>query len=184
MGTPQPGKMDVTLVSYYGDKPPMIAKFISGAINELSRLLGNGFAPYSLQQVHGTIIGLEGRRVDNQIINTNYAKIRNELRSQNLKAVFQILNKKSPLPFDVTIGGYIDGGPYSFTSRDAIPYMRSFSVQGPNAVAMGWPYNNGKYSKSMDKLRRAFNSANILHKYHDSPAAEDNDFFFRTGQHC
>lgn len=181
MGIPQPGKMDVTLVAYYGDKPPLITKLISGAISELSRRLGHGFAPYSLQQVHGTIIGLEGRRAGKHIINTNYAKIQDDLRSVDLKAVFQILKKKSLLPFEVTMGGFIDGGPYSFTSRDAVPYMRAFSIQGINTVAMGWPFMNGRYVKSLDKLRRAFNSVNILHKYHASPASEDNDFFFVLG---
>lgn len=181
MGITQPGKMDVTLVAYYGDKPPLIAQLINGAINELSNLLGNGFVPYSLQQVHGTIIGLEGRRADKHIINTNYAEMRNEIRSLDLKAALQILKEESLLPFDVTIGGFVDGGPYSFTSRDVVPYMRSFSIQGHFAVAMGWPYSNGKYSKSIDQLRRAFNAANILHKYHGSPNAEDNDFFFVLG---
>ena len=40
---------------------------------------------------------------------------------------------------------------------------------------------HGEYSKSIDKLRRAFNSANILHKYHSSPGAEDNNFYFVLG---
>lgn len=181
MGSPQPGKMDVTLVAYYGDKPPLIAQLISNAISELSSLLGNGFVPYALQQVHATIIGLEGRRTDQHIINTNYAELCDEPRPMDLKAAFQILKGKPLLPFDVTIGGFIDGGPYSFTSRDVVPYMRSFSIQGQYAVAMGWPYSNGKYSKSIDQLRRAFNAANILHKYHGSPNAEDNDFFFVLG---
>lgn len=181
MGMPQPGKMDVTLVAYYGNKPPLIAELISGAINELSGLLGNNFAPYCLQQVHGTIIGLEGRHAGKRIINTNDSKLRNESRSMDLKAALQILKEKILLPFDVTIGGFIDGGAYSFTSRNVVPYMRSFTIQGHYAVAMGWPYSNGTYSKSMDQLRRAFNAANILHKYHCSPDAEDNDFFFVLG---
>lgn len=173
--------MDVTLVAYYGDKPPLITKLISDAINKISRRLGQGFVPYSLQQVHGTIIGLEGRRAGKHIINTNYAKLQNERRSVDLKAAFQILKKKSLLPIEVTMGGFIDGGPYSFTSRGAVPYMRSFSVQGTNTVVMGWPYINGKYTKSLDKLRRAFNAVNILHKYHASPTSEDNDFYFVLG---
>ena len=181
MGQSQPGKMDVTLVAYYGDKPTLIAKLIQDAISELSNLLGGGFSPYSLQQVHGTIIGLEGRRADKHIINTNYSEIRNELRSLDLNAALQMLKQESLLPFDVTIGGFSDGGQYSFTSRGVVPYLRSFSLQGHYAVAMGWPYTNDEYSRSIDKLRRAFNQANILHKYHGSPDSEDNDFFFVLG---
>ena len=181
MGSPQPGKMDVTLVAYYGDKPLLIETLIKGAINELSDALGSEFIPYTLQQVHGTIIGLEGARVDNYIINTNYVEKRNELRSVDLNAALQVLMDESLLPFNITIGGFVDGGQYSFTSRNLAPYFRSFSIQGAYAVAMGWPYINGEYSKSIDKLRRAFNQANILHKYHSTPDTEDNDFFFVLG---
>jgi len=181
MGHPQVGKMDVTLVAYYGDKPPQIARLIQDAISELGDVLGSGFRPYSLAQVHATIIGLEGRRTDKGIINTNYLEIRRERRSQNLNAALQIAKDKSLLPFDVTVGGFIDGGQYSFTSRGLAPYLRAFSLQGRYAVVMGWPYANSEYSTSIDKLRRAFNSANILHKYHVTEDSEDNDFFFVLG---
>jgi hypothetical protein len=181
MGKPQPGKMDVTLVAYYGDKPPLLASLIQDTINELSDCLGNGFCPYPLSQVHSTVIGLDGRRMGKRLINTNYAELRNEVRPMDLNAALQILKDKSLLPFDVTIGGFSDGGRYSFKSRGVDPYLRSFSLQGHYAVTMGWPYSNGEYSQSIDKLRRAFNSANILHKYHVSPDSEDNDFFFVLG---
>jgi hypothetical protein len=181
VGSPQPGKMDVTLVAYYGDKPPLIAKLIEDTISKLSKVLGSGFIPYSLPQVHGTIIGLEGRRVNKQIINANYAEKLNELRLLDLNAALQSLKDESILPFDVTIGGFTDRGQYSFTSRELVPYLRSFSIQGLYAVAMGWPYTSGEYSELIDKLRRVFNSANILHKYHNTPQSEDNDFFFVLG---
>lgn len=181
MGHPQHGKMDVTLVAWYGDKPPQIARLIQDVISELGNVLGSSFCPYSLAQVHATIIGLEGRRTDKCIINTNYMEIRNERRPQNLNAALRILKDKSLLPFEVTIGGFIDGGQYSFTSRGLAPYLRAFSLQGRYVVVMGWPYVNGEYSTSIDKLRRAFNSANILHKYHITEDSEDNDFFFVLG---
>lgn len=181
MGIPQPGKMDVTLVAFYGDKPPQIAELIRGATNQLNDLLGKKFVPYCLPQVHSTIIGLEGRRAGKHIINANYTNLCNQTCPMDLKAALQILKETTLLPFDVTIGGFIDGGPYSFTSRNVVPYLRSFSVQGQYAVAMGWPYSNGNYAKSVNQLRRAFNAANILHKYHSAPYAEDNDFFFVLG---
>jgi len=181
MAVLQPGKMDVTLVAYYGEKPRQIEELITEAIAELNKVLGKAFNAYSLEQIHGTIIGLEGCRAGKHIINTNYAEKRNQLRSMNLTAALEVLDDPALLPFDVTIGGFADGGQYYFTSRDVVPYLRSFSVQGSYAVAMGWPFNRGKYLKSIDSLRRAFNPANILHKYHGSADAEDNDFFFVLG---
>jgi hypothetical protein len=77
--------------------------------------------------------------------------------------------------------GYKEGNNYPFTSQDRHPYLRSFSIQGTIAVAMGWPQKNGLFTSGIDKLRRAFNKFNIIHKYHGSDDAYDNDFFFVLG---
>jgi hypothetical protein len=74
LSTRQIGKMDVTLVSYYGEKPSAIAKLIDGVIDALHGELGNAFRAYSQNQVHGTIIGLEGSRLGNRIINKSGRK--------------------------------------------------------------------------------------------------------------
>ena len=173
--------MDFTLVAYYGEKPPQIARLVQEVNRELRASLGGAFHPYSLQQVHATIIGLEGYRSGARIINSNYLRKCGELRALDLERVFQILEDESLLPFNITIGGFTEHGRYPFMSRSSPPHLRSFSVQGSCAVVVGWPYQNGEHSESMDKIRRAFNQANALHKYHDSPTAEDNDFFLVLG---
>ena len=178
----QPGEMDLTLVAYYGDKPSAIAELVTGAQNELTSNLRDAFEPYPLFQVHGTIIGLEGTRAGDRICNTNYLQRRQQLRPLNLEAVFQILKDQSLLPFFIRIGGYKDGELYPFTSRGLHPFLRSFSIQGDVAVAMGWPCDGERYPLALDRLRRVFNEANVLHKYHVSSNDIDNDFFFVLGR--
>ncbi len=132
MSSAKPGKMDLTLVAYYGEKPPMIANLIQGVISKLSKLLGDGFIPYTLQQVHGTIIGLEGFRAGERIINANYVAKRNEFRAQNLNAALEILKSESMLPFDVIIGGFSDDGQYSLFAL----FFYTRLICGCNGVAI------------------------------------------------
>ena len=181
MTIPRPGEMNLTLVAYYGVKPEPVRELIVILIDEIKDCLGAAFEEYSIEQVHGTIIGLEGVRTGEDIVNTNYLELRGERRVLDLTAALDIVSDHSLLPFDVTIGGYKVGGAYSFTSRGKAPYLRSFSIQGKSVVAMGWPSARGTYSQSMDILRRRFNTANILHRYHASADDRDNDFFFVLG---
>ena len=174
--------MNVTLVAYYGEKPEPIAEFITAAQEKLALHLGDAFEKYNLGQVHGTIIGLEGTRVGNHILNTNYLEQRRQLRPIDLQRLLKILKDQSLLPFSVSIGGYKDGKNYPFTSRGQHPYLRSFSIQGEIAVAMGWPCTDDRYPLSVDRLRRSLNKANILHKYHAEISDIDNDFFLVLGR--
>lgn len=183
MGNIESGKMDLTLVAYYGEKPSAFSELIEVVQQEIiENLPADTFYAYEPQQVHGTIIGLEGRRFGAHIINTNYVEKRHELRAVNFSRLFQILKNSRVFPFSVNISGYKDGQAYPFTSRDLHPYLRSFCIQGEIAVVMGWPCEGNCYPNSLHELRRSFQSANVLHKYHASPNDIDNDFFFAVGR--
>lgn len=97
-------------------------------------------------------------------------------------AVVRLLRGKTLLPLTIRIGGYGDGEPYPFTSRALHPYLRSFSLQGQIAVAMGWPFDGRRCPMVLDRLRRRFNEAGVLHKYHAGADDVDNDFFFVLGR--
>jgi hypothetical protein len=174
--------MNLTLVTYYGAKPDVLRKLIKKTHRVLSKAFTDAFEPYNEKQVHGTIIGLEGTRVGDYIINQNYLEQRRLLKAINLPRLFELINTSEHLPYTMQIGGYKHRADYPFTSRGQHPYLRSFSIQGDIAVAMGWPAQNGEYPLTLDKLRRSFNSANVLHKYHSSPTDIDNDFFFVLGR--
>jgi hypothetical protein len=172
----------VTLVAYYGKKPPTIEALIRSLQEELSRELGSAFAAYEIEQVHATIIGLEAFRQEADILNLNFHELRGERRPMNLSAVLGFIDTTSRLPFNVQIGGVSLAVAYPFSSRGEHPYFRSFSSEGAVAVAMGWPISGQTYPMYLDGLRKCFNDYNVLHKYHRTNNDIDNDFFFVLGR--
>jgi hypothetical protein len=86
------GKMDLTLVAYYGEKSSEFSDLIEAVQKKIRESLPpDTFCAYQPQQVHATIIGLEGRRVGGHVINTTYVERRHELRAINFSRVFHIL---------------------------------------------------------------------------------------------
>lgn len=174
--------MSLTLVAFFGDKPPALTRLFDTAIRLLLDELGNGFKPYTLEQIHATLIGLEGFRLDRQLMNRNLMAVNQQPGAMDLKAALQLLCDPSLMPFELTLGGYQSAVHYPFVSRGQTPYQRSLSVHGDSVVTMAWPYTEGEYSLALDRLRRSFNPVNILHKYHDLAASVDNDLFFVLGR--
>lgn len=174
--------MQVTLVAYYGTKPPAIEALVQSLQEELIHQLGAAFEPYKVEQVHATVIGLEAYREGAEILNLNFQELRGERRPMNLPDILRFLDTTQRLPFKVQIGGFSPAIAYPFTSRGEHPYYRSFSLQGSIAVAMGWPVCEERYLWRLDALRKCFNDFNVLHKYHRIDNDLDNDFFFVLGR--
>jgi len=174
--------VQVTLVAYYEKKPPAIAALIRSLQEELCRELGRSFAPYEIEQVHATIIGLEAFRQGSDILNQNFYELRGERRAINLAAVVDFVDSTELLPFNVQIGGFSLAAAYPFTSRAEHPYFRSFRAQAELGVAMGWPISGRTYPNTLNALRRCFSDYNVLHKYHRNDHDIDNDFFFVLGR--
>ncbi len=179
----EPGKMDLTLVACYGEKPPAMSAIIHAVQKKIRESLPpDSFCAYEPQQVHATIIGLEGRRLGDQVINTAYVERRHEARAMNLARVLHTVKTSCAIPFSIKVTGYKEGEAYPFTSRNLHPYLRCFCIQGEIAVVMGWPCEGDHYPKLLDELRRSMQFANVLHKYHSSQDDIDNDFFFTIGR--
>ncbi len=167
--------MQVTLVAHYGDKPAALSALVGHLQGKLHTLLGPAFRAYELEQVHGTVIGLEGCRLGSRVMNQHSGS------PMNLRGALDFVRSPRFRPISVQIGGYHASGAYPFQSRNAHPYLRSFSAQGDIAVAMGWPNEDGSYPSSLDLLRRAFQEYGISHKWHRTGDEVDNDFFFVLG---
>lgn len=175
--------MDVTMVAYYGTKTGGLGEFLANLQHRLSNCLGEAFERYELEQVHGTIVGLEGKRAGDQVFNTNYLNAHRRLLPMDLGVVFTgVVQESRLLPLRIRVGGFTPEAQYPFDSRGMHPFLRSFSIQGEIAVAMGWPVDGNVFTLSLDRLRRAFISANVLHKYHNSDVDVDNDLFFVLGR--
>ncbi len=171
--------MQVTLVAHYGDKPRALSAVVRHLQGKLQELLGPAFRAYELEQVHGTIIGLEGCRAGPRVMNQHSRS------PMNLHGALEFVRGPRFRPITVQIGGYDASVTYPFQSRNAHPYMRSFSIQrasaGDIAVAAGWPIESGSYPNSLDRLRRAFQRYGLQHKWHRTEDDVDNDFFFVLG---
>lgn len=131
---------NATLVAFYGEKPEPLAALIDAVQKHAHRLLGNNFAPYAMEQVHATIVGLEGARsATGELVNANYLSLRGEWRAMDLPRCLDHLQRTPLLPFTVRFGGFQNDAAYPFTSRGEHPFARSFTTQGARAVLMGWP---------------------------------------------
>lgn len=174
-----PNRMQVTLVSFHGEKPDQFVKLVRDCQDKLLESLKSAFLPYHIDQVHGTIVGLEGWRFAERIQNKNSLDLQGETRLVDPAALLEFLRSDSFPSIPVVIGGYQNGIEYGFLSRDTHPYVRSFAFRGDIAVAMGWPRER---SKPLDKLRRQFDTLNVLHKEHPTKNAEDDDYYFVLGR--
>lgn len=173
--------MQLTLVSHYGEKATDCAQLIRNLQQFLAGSLGGSFRPYSVEQVHGTIVGLEGVRGGDRIRNENFRRYRHEERLVDLEGLLGFLRSSAAPDFTIQIGSFDAARDYGFISQGRHPFVRSFSVQGETAVAMGWPFENGEFPPLLDQLRRRLQQFGVLHKWHQREEDVDNDFFFVLG---
>lgn len=177
----------LTLVAFYGEKSNHpLWNLVKELQDRITTILGENFTRYNLKKIHGTIIGLEGRRMGGEVVNENYLKKYGELRAMEIKELIDsIANNNQLFPICIKVGGYKAEQQFPFISNGKHPYFRSFSIQKTIAVAMGWPVkkigDELTYPSSIDNLRRTCNTFNVLHKYHNPPQFYDNDFFFVLG---
>ncbi|HTQ94090.1 MAG TPA: hypothetical protein VMK84_31810, partial [Streptosporangiaceae bacterium] len=147
--------------------------------------VGSGFRPYALDQVHATLIALNGVRAGGTIVNEYLLEHAGVRREMDLPRVMDILTRRFAVPLRVRIGGFRPGQAVPFTSRGQHLAERAFSVQGDAFVLVGWPADSlrgaGRTRRPLDELRREMNAAGVLHRYHARPADVDNDLHLVVG---
>lgn len=175
--------MQLTLVSHYGPKPAPFAALLRELQSILVARLGPSFSPYALGQIHGTIIGLEGTPVGGGMRNDNFHRLRGEDRHMDFAGLLDFHHAVTGPLCHVQVGGFRAERDYAFTSQGLHPHLRSFSLRGQVAVAMGWPVEGGvTFPSSLDQWRRRLQQFGLLHKWHRGEADVDNDFFFVLGR--
>ena len=187
MSNVDPSKTNVSLVAFYGDKPPQLTNLIQ----ELQACLLNcesirdKFIPYQLEQVHGTIIGCEGKKHKSGVISQWFEKHRGKTRYIDLEGLVAHIQYQIHLPLTIRFGGYDRDLEYNFLSRNQHLYIRSFQLQPAEniviPVLIGWSWKDDEVSLAIDDLRRKFQDFSLLHKYHAKRDATDNDFYLRLG---
>ncbi len=174
-------KMQATLVSFYGKKQEALKNFIVACQDKVLETIGGSFLPYEIEQVHGTIIGLEGVRYAGKIKNANFEVSLEQERLVDLATLLAFVQSDRLKPIDLKIGGYSSVFK-GFSSRGEVPFNRSFSIQGDIVVIMGWSLEAVLGHRPLDDYRRSFNEVNVLHKWHRGSTEIDDDFYLVLGR--
>jgi hypothetical protein len=172
--------MNLTLVAFYGPKPDPLTWLVDMLQSALRSELGPAFFPYGMEQIHATIVGLEGWRIGGDVFNSNAVQAFGESSAMDLHGL--LLFMKEMPSFVVRFGGFTASGRYPFTSRELHPHDRSFAFNGSTAVMLGWPVAGGTFPMTLNSLRRACSRYNVLHKYFRKLGDTDNDLFLVLGR--
>jgi hypothetical protein len=172
----------ISAVAFYGPKTGRLRELLTGVQALIAEHLGGDFRPYALDQVHATLIALNGVRAGGTIVNEYLLEHAGERREMDLPRVMDILARRFATPLRVRIGGFRPGQAVPFTSRGQHLAERSFSVQGEAFVLVGWPADSlAGAGRPVDELRREMNTAGVLHRYHAKPDDVDNDLHLVVG---
>jgi hypothetical protein len=176
------GSRFISAVAFYGPKTGRLRELLTGVQALIAEHVGAGFRPYTLDQVHATLIALNGVRAGGTIVNEYLLEHAGVRREMDLPRVMDILARRFAVPLRVRIGGFRPGQAVPFTSRGQHLAERTFSVQGEAFVMVGWPAGSlAGAGRPLDELRREMNAAGVLHRYHARPADVDNDLHLVVG---
>ncbi|HCU94258.1 MAG TPA: hypothetical protein DHU96_16660 [Actinobacteria bacterium] len=176
----------ISAVALYGPKADPVRDFLINVQALIRERVGDSFRPYSLEQIHATLIALNGvpDPESGTIVNEYLLEHTGAGLGMDLPRAMSLLAAHLTPALQVRIGGHSPDQAVPFTSRGQHLYERAFSVQGNAFVLVGWPVMalTGP-GRPLDKLRRDMNAANVLHRYHRSDADVDDDFYLVVGHH-
>ncbi len=172
--------MNLTLVAFYGSKPDPLVQLVDTLQTALRSELGPAFSPYAIEQVHATILGLEGWRVGEEAFNAHMVEVTPASAAMDLRCLLRFMQALPP--FQIRIGGFTAESRIPFTSCGMHPHTRSFALNGSSAVMIGWPVTGDTYPMTLDSLRRDCRQYNVLHKYYQKEGDVDNDLFLVLGR--
>ena len=181
------GSRFISAVAFYGPKPGPLRDLLTRVQALIAAHVGGDFRPYSLDQVHATLIALNGVRDPRTgaIVNEYFLAHTGVGVEMDLRRVMGILAGRFSSPLQVRLGGFRRDQETPFASRGQHLHERSFSVQGNAFVLVGWPaVSLAGTGRPLDSLRREMNAAGVLHRYHVGAADVDNDLHLVVGHHA
>jgi len=174
----------ISAVAFYGPKTGRLREVLAGVQALIAEHVGDGFRPYTPEQVHATLIALNGVREDGRVVNEYLLEHAGVRREMDLPRVMDILVRRFSVPLPVRVGGFRPDQAVPFTSRGQHLAERTFSVQGDAFVLVGWPAESlAGGGRPLDDLRREMNAAGVLHRYHARAGDVDNDLHLVVGHH-
>jgi hypothetical protein len=178
------GTRFVSAVAFYGPKTGRLREVLAGIQALIAEHVGGAFRPYSLDQVHATLIALNGVCEDGTVVNEYFLAQAGVRREMDLPQVMDILARRFATPLWVRVGGFRPDQAAPFTSWGQHLAERTFSVQDRAFVLVGWPAESlAGAGRPLDELRREMNTAGALHRYHVRATDVDNDLHLVVGHH-
>jgi hypothetical protein len=176
----------ISAVAFYGPKTGRLREVLAGVQALIAEHVGDGFRPYAPEQVHATLIALNGVREDGgRVVNEYLLEHAGVRREMDLPRVMDILARRFSVPLPVRVGGFRPDQAVPFTSRGQHLAERTFSVQRDAFVLVGWPAESlAGAGRPLDDLRREMNAAGVLHRYHARADDVDNDLHLVVGHHA
>ena len=179
------GTRFISAVAFYGPKTGRLREVLAGIQALLAEHIGGDFHPYSLDQVHATLIALNGVREGGTVVNEYFLTQAGVRREMDLPRVMDILARRFATPLRVCAGGFRPDQATPFASRGQHLAERTFSVQDRAFVLVGWPAESlAGAGRPLDELRREMNTAGLLHRYHVRAGDVDNDLHLVVGHHA
>lgn len=152
------------------------------------RSMSGKFIPYSLEQIHGTLVSFSP--IDDlgngRLLNEHFHDVTGIALPIDASKILGILQDHLKFPFKIRLGGHMFNENPTFLSRGRHPYNRMFSAQGDALMLIGWPISTIKHGLDevpLNELRRAMNTAGIMHLYHESMTDIDNDLHMVIGHY-
>ena len=177
----------ISAVALYGPKAGPVRDLLADVQALVAGHIGRDFRPYSLEQIHATLIALNAIRDPRTgtIVNEYFLEHAGVAVEMDLPLAMRILAARFADPLAVRIGGYLRDQPVPFLSRGVRLYERAFSVQANAFVLIGWPVAAlAGDGRPLDRLRRDMNAAHVLHRYHRRGSDIDDDFYLVVGHHA
>ena len=161
---------------------------LAGVQALITERAGDAFLPYSMEQIHATLIAFNGVRDPDgggAIVNEYYLEHTGVRRTMDVDLAMRVLAERFGRPLPIRVGGYRAGDEVPFRSRGQHLYERTFSVQASPGqqgafVLVGWPTEAGL---PLHRLRRDLNAAGLLHRYHARDDDVDGDMHIVVGHH-
>src|SRR6266700_4330133 len=107
----------ISAVAFYGPKTGRLRELLTGVQSLITEHLGDAFRPYSLEQVHATLIALNGVRAGGTIVNEYLLAQAGVSREMDLPRVMDILARRFAAPLQILIGGVRRDRAIPFTRR-------------------------------------------------------------------
>ncbi|RYU60556.1 hypothetical protein EWI61_07345 [Methylolobus aquaticus] len=169
----------LSLVACYGVKTTPLAGLLLRCRESIQQSpLRPFFRPYALEQIHGTVVGMECLDAEGALINANLLARTGQRTAMRFDPLLATLDRH--LPLSIRFGGFAAGAT-PFLSAGRTPYERTFQVQWSSrrCTLIGWPHRGGDFvsHRALHALRDELERVcGIAHKYPD-----DNDFFMVLG---